>query len=46
METVGYSQNSGISRGCGYEDSPSVPTSKRKLSSCSSDSRPSTKARA
>ena len=46
IETVGYSQKSGMSRGWGYEDKPSPPTSNRKLSSCFSSMRPSTKARA
>ena len=46
IDTVGNCQNSGISHGCGYDDSPWPPVSCRKLSSCCSVSRPSTKARA
>ena len=38
IETVGYSQNSGISHGCGYDDRPPPgASSRRKLSSCFSD---------
>ncbi len=43
IDTVGYSQKSGMRRGWGYEESPFPPTSNRKLSSCSSVRRPSTK---
>src|SRR5207253_233084 len=47
IETVGNSQKSGISRGCGYDGSPSPgAVSRRKWSSWSSVSRPSRKARA
>ncbi len=41
IETVGNCQNSGISQGCGYDESPRPSTSRRKLRSCSSLSRPS-----
>jgi hypothetical protein len=47
IETVGYSQNSGISRGCGYELRPWPGTvSRRKWSSWPSVRRPSRNARA
>ena len=47
IETVGASQNSGISQGCGYEERPPLGfNSRRKFCSCSSDSRPSRNARA
>ncbi len=41
MDTVGNCQKSGISQGCGYDESPSPATSRRKLSSWDSLKRPS-----
>ena len=46
IETVGNCQKSGISHGCGYEESPERETSWRKPSRSSSVSRPSMNARA
>ena len=46
MDTVGNCQKSGISQGCGYDDSPCPPVSCRNASSWSSVSRPSRNARA
>ncbi len=46
MDTVGNCQNSGISHGCGYDESPVPSASCRKESICSSVSRPSRNARA
>ena len=47
MLTVGNSQKSGMSQGCGYEDRPSFGGhSRRKSSKRSSDRRPSKNARA